>query len=119
MISFNSVFGKLIQKDLKYWEYLQLGLADPDTLCRKQAVTLLKQNLHAFTDQKEIETKFGISQEEFEQLWTIFFDTLDTLESFSTHLIKSIWDRLDLIYCFLQKNFKAYSQIKLFPLLDF
>ena len=50
MISFNSVFGKLIQKDLKYWEYLQLGLADPDTLCRKQAVTLLKQNLHAFTD---------------------------------------------------------------------
>ena len=42
------------------------------------------------------------TEKEFEQLWTTFFDVFDTLESFGSHLIKAVWQRIDVFYDFIQ-----------------
>ena len=46
---------------------------------------------------------------EFEQLWTTFFDVMDTLESFGSHLLKAVWHRVDTFYDFILKHKDAYS----------
>ena len=57
---------------------------------------------------------------EFESLWTTFFDTMDTLESFGVHLTKGIWPRVDHYYNFLKKYSHLYDQGTVMdPLEDF
>lgn len=61
-----------------------------------------------------------MTSEEFEQLWTTFFDILDTFESFGSHLIKAVWHRSELLYDFILKNKDVYdSDTYVNPLEDF
>ena len=53
---------------------------------------------------KKIEEEFKIDQKQFENMWTIFFNVYETLDSFSGHLAKAIWDRTEVFYEFLAKN---------------
>jgi hypothetical protein len=62
------------------------GLVDQDNYCRKVSISVLKSNL--VTLGTEDIYKGFISQNEFELLWTTFFDLYDTLESFGSHLTK-------------------------------
>lgn len=49
-------------------------------------MTVLKNNIMSLGKPEIYKTY--IDQEEFEKLWTIFFDLYDTLESFGSHLTK-------------------------------
>ena len=46
---------------------------------------------------------------EFELLWTTFFDVMDTLEGFGSHLLKAIWPRIDLFFDFVLKYKHVYD----------
>lgn len=41
-------------------------------------------------------------------MWTVIFDVIETLESFSSHLTKSIWERTEHLYAFLKKNIHKF-----------
>ena len=61
-------------------------------------------------------------EQEFELLWTTFFDVMDTLESFGSHLLKAVWHRVDTLYDFILKYKEAYapgSAVQIHPLEDF
>ena len=62
-----------------------------------------------------------MEEAEFEALWATFFDLSDTLESFGSHLVKSIWHRVDALYDFIRKYKHIYDdpQQKINPLEDF
>jgi hypothetical protein len=62
------------------------GLYDLDSYCRKVSMAVLKQNLKCLGGEA-IKEKV-VDKEEFETLWTTFFDLYDTLESFGSHLTK-------------------------------
>ena len=44
-------------------------------------------------------------------MWTTFFDVYDTLDSFSSHLTKAIWERTEMFY--------AHKEAPTHPLNDF
>lgn len=52
-----------------------------------------------------------MGEEEFELLWTTFFDVYDTLESFGSHLTKALWHRVELFYEFMKKNDELYTRL--------
>ena len=66
---------------------------------------------------------FEIDRKQFENLWTTFFDVYDTLDSFSSHLTKAIWERAEVFYEFLRKHqLKWHSNEAVatqHPLIDF
>lgn len=97
----NALFLKVpsIVADDKYWQVVREGLADTDQACRKLALNVLKGNLQAWGD----------GGKAFELLWQTFFDIYDTLESFGSHLTKSVWPRTELFYEFMQKHSAAYA----------
>ena len=91
-----------------YWELVKGGLSDYDQSCRKLSLTVLKSNLKLVKDPAQA---FGIEAEEFELLWTTFFDIFDTLESFGSHLTKALWHRVELFYNFMKKNDELYTKL--------
>lgn len=98
-----------------YWALLKTGIAHLDQAPRKISLTILKENLHLSKEAKQL-----TSEEEFEALWTTFFDMMDTLESFGSHLIKAVWHRVAVFYDFIQKHEQIYdSKSPLHPLEDF
>ena len=84
----NSLFQLVphIIEDVSYWKTIRDGLYDSDNYCRKVSVSVLKSNLKVLGDENLYSDK--ISKQEFELLWTTFFDIYDTLESFGSHLTK-------------------------------
>ena len=42
----------------------------------------------------------------------------ETLESYSTHLLKPIWDRVEQIYAFMKDNLSKWKE-EVHPLVDF
>jgi hypothetical protein len=59
------------------------------------------------------------SAEQFELLWSTFFDIYDTLESFGSHLTKAVWHRTELFYDFMRKFDTLYSSgTQIHPLED-
>lgn len=64
-----------------------------------------------------------MDQKEFENLWATFFDIYDTLDSFSSHLTKAIWERTELFYAFLSKHHLNWHSngalVSQYPLIDF
>ena len=96
-----------------------MGLCDLEPLNRNKALSLLQYNIHSLQNNKLFENdlqniyaQLNIDQGKFESLWTTFFDVYDTLESYSTHLTKSIWDRTEKIYSFLKDNISTINQDK-------
>eukprot|EP01022_Parablepharisma_sp_SALTPOND_P003653 TRINITY_DN1149_c0_g1_i1.p1 TRINITY_DN1149_c0_g1~~TRINITY_DN1149_c0_g1_i1.p1 ORF type:complete len:1845 (+),score=209.38 TRINITY_DN1149_c0_g1_i1:7722-13256(+) len=81
-----------------YWDILSDGLAAEDSIIRKYAITLVKDNLQPFLAQYQQPDKQEISD-----LWVAFFDIYDTYESYVSHLSKSVWDRVGSIFAYLQK----------------
>lgn len=77
-----------------YWDLIKEGLISAEPASRKLALTILKQNLAARQEKSE----------EFELLWSTFFDIYDTLESFGSHLIKAIWDRSKIFFEHLKRR---------------
>ena len=69
-----------------YWRMIRDGLYDLDPYCRKVSMAVLKQNLKTIAN--EALYQGVINKQEFEQMWTTFFDIYDTLESFGSHLTK-------------------------------
>ena len=51
-----------------------------------------------------------------EEMWTIFFDIYDTLESFGSHLVKAVWPRTEIFFAHIN-SFKDGEAVH--PLLDF
>jgi len=43
----------------------------------------------------------GGSRQEVQEVWTTFFDLLETVESYSIHLVRPMWERIEVIYSFL------------------
>lgn len=130
MSEVNPIFTRNLRivKDLRYWRYIQLGLHDLDQYCRKQALALLQYSIHSIQNNKLLEAEisaayagFNLDQKKFEQLWTTFFDVYDTLESFSTHLTKSVWERIELLYSFLKANVDKWQEgtFAYHPLINF
>lgn len=37
-------------------------------------------------------------------MWSIWFDVYDTLDSFSSHLTKAIWERTEIFYAYIKSN---------------
>jgi hypothetical protein len=88
-----------------YWQLIREGLQEIDQVCRKIALNVLKENLKLFgEDRTKGILQLHCSEKEFEQLWTTFFDVYDTLESFSSHLTKAVWHRIDLFYDFIKTS---------------
>ena len=59
------------------------------------------------------------SSEQFELLWSTFFDIYDTLESFGSHLTKAVWHRTELFYDFMREFDALYaSGDRIHPLED-
>jgi hypothetical protein len=71
-----------------YWGIIREGLYDLDSYCRKVSMAVLKSNLKTLGT--EAVYKGTLTQQEFENHWTTFFDLYDTLESFGSHLTKVI-----------------------------
>lgn len=91
------------------------GLCDTDNYCRKVSISVLKNNLQVIGESGFYN---GFMQkDEFELLWTTFFDIFDTLESFGSHLTKAVWDRTEVMYKFIKE--KYVKGISLHPLIDF
>jgi hypothetical protein len=88
----------------EYWDLVKLGLGHIDQGPRKTALNILKENLSQSINSRQIS-----EINEFEQLWTTFFDIMDTLESFSSHLVKAVWKRVDLFYDFILKYKQCYA----------
>ena len=86
LLELNPLFSEIPEIVSKpyYWNLIKDGLADVDNYCRKVAISVLKSNL---ASAKPVYEGF-ISKEQFELLWTTFFDMYDTLESFGCHLTK-------------------------------
>lgn len=84
----NSIFNTLpeIVSNPYYWGMIREGLYDMDNYCRKISMTVLKHNLK-FMGKEDIYHDI-LTTEEFENMWTTFFDLYDTLESFGSHLTK-------------------------------
>lgn len=55
------------------------------------------------------QTRQMTEEAEFELLWTTFFDVMDTLEGFGSHLLKAIWPRIDLFFDFVLKYKHVYD----------
>ena len=49
----------------------------------------------------QVLASFGISKDDFDKLWTTFFEILETLESYSIHLIKPVWERIETLFDFM------------------
>ena len=84
----NSIFNLIpdIVNKKYYWKLIKDGLSDSDNYCRKVSMSVLKNNLSVIGSENLY--KGFITQDEFETLWTTFFDIFDTLESFGSHLTK-------------------------------
>ena len=115
----NFLFQKVdvIYNDVSYWNTIREGLHDYDQASRKLALNVLKGNLKAFQDNNRFS---AFTKAEFENLWSTFFDIIDTLESFASHYTKAIWHRTDLYYECMKKLDDVYSQpiVKLDPCED-
>lgn len=85
-------------------------------MARKLGLSILKENLGAYSKDQQ-----KVNEEEFQLLWTTFFDLMDTMESFGSHLIKCIWHRVDVFYQFLRTHDVNYRDPAeaLGPLEDF
>lgn len=109
----NFLFQKMpeVYNDDQYWQLIREGLFNEDQACRKLSLTVLKSNLnlHQYDDG---------DKKEYELLWATFFDIFDTLESFGSHLIKSIWSRIEIFYDFIRKHDNLYKNNKIAPLKD-
>ena len=104
-----------IYNSREYWSLVKTGLAHLDQAPRKVSLSVLKENLSAMTDRRQL-TEIA----EFEALWTTFFDVMDTMESFGSHLVKAIWHRVSVFYDFIRKHKDVYdTQQALNPLEDF
>ncbi|CDW83820.1 rrna methylase family [Stylonychia lemnae] len=113
----NSIFNlipEIINKKY-YWRLIKDGLSDTDNYCRKVSMSVLKSNLQVIGNE-QLYNGF-INKEEFEQLWTTFFDVYDTLESFGSHLTKAVWGRTEVIYKYIKDKYQ--DGVQLHPLLDF
>ena len=84
-----------------YWEMLEAGLYHTDPLSRKMAVRLIQQNL---ASSKSIADQHGMTEKEFESAWATFFELYDTLDSYSSHLTRAVWDRLESLYAMMAKQ---------------
>lgn len=82
---------------IEYWDYIRAGLWDYDPLSRKLSIKLLKLNLQRKLKASELDFA-GLKQKEFDKLWETFFEVYDTLDSYSSHLTKAIWERMELLY---------------------
>lgn len=94
-----------IYSSTEYWGIIKAGLAHIDQAPRKISLVILKQNLTIVS----AATRQLTDEAEFQNLWTTFFDIMDTLESFGSHLIKCIWPRVDIFYDFILKHKAVYS----------
>ena len=93
-----------IYESQQYWGLIQAGIAHLDQVPRKISLSILKENLSTKSYSRTYST-----DEEFEQLWTVFFDLMDTLEGFGGHLLKAVWHRIDIFYDFIKKNDEVYA----------
>lgn len=44
-----------------------------------------------------------MSDDEFESTWATFFELYDTLDSYSSHLTKAVWERMESLYAMMAK----------------
>ena len=80
---------------------MRRGLYDYDSLSRKTAIQLIKASLKRPVDAKVLEDS-GLTQKAFDDLWETFFEIFDTLDSYSSHLTKAIWDRMEKLYKYMK-----------------
>ena len=98
-----------------YWGLIKRGMANIDQAPRKIALNILKENLSAVSNTRQL-----IDAAEFELMWTTFFDVMDTLDSFGSHLLKAVWHRVDIFYDYILKYKQAYNDgTTIHPLEDF
>jgi len=97
---FHEYFTKTakILDNSQYWDILSNGLAFDDCVVRKYAIKMVKDNLQKFLQEYK-----DLDKEEISNLWVTFFDIYDTYETYVSHLSKSIWDRVSLIFAYLEK----------------
>ena len=91
----------------RYWAVVREGLVDASQFNRNMALKILKQNLSRNQD--------SYSQK-IEEMWTIFFDIYDTLESFGSHLVKAVWPRTEMFFEHI-REYRDEDEIN--PLIDF
>lgn len=117
MSELNDIFNQApsIISDDRYWRYVKEGAYDFDAYCRKLAIQILQQNINKFQNSPEFESqladvyqRFNMNKQQFEQLWSTFFEVYDTLDAFSSHLTKAIWERTEAFYAFLQQHHQQW-----------
>lgn len=62
-----------------------------------------------------------MAKKQFDTIWSTYFDVYDTLDSFSSHLTKAMWERTEVFYTHLKQtttepvhplvDFKAWLQV--------